>query len=105
MREKKGILIVVSGFSGAGKGTLMKKLMQDYDNYALSISATTRQPRVGEEDGREYFFRTKEEFEKLMEPKKMDTEKALKDVAVYCTELNKSRQEKDNISVILLKVC
>ena len=40
MREKKGILIVVSGFSGAGKGTLMKKLMQDYDNYALSISAT-----------------------------------------------------------------
>ena len=54
MREKKGILIVVSGFSGAGKGTLMKKLMQDYDNYALSISATTRQPRVGEEDGREY---------------------------------------------------
>ena len=66
MREKKGILIVVSGFSGAGKGTLMKKLMQDYDNYALSISATTRQPRVGEEDGREYFFRTKEEFEKMI---------------------------------------
>ena len=66
MREKKGILIVVSGFSGAGKGTLMKKLMQDYDNYALSISATTRQPRVGEEDGREYFFKTKEEFEKMI---------------------------------------
>lgn len=66
MREKKGILIVVSGFSGAGKGTLMKKLMQDYDNYALSISATTRQPRVVEEDGREYFFKTKEEFEKMI---------------------------------------
>ena len=66
MREKKGILIVVSGFSGVGKGTLMKKLMQDYDNYALSISATTRQPRVGEEDGREYFFKTKEEFEKMI---------------------------------------
>ena len=66
MREKKGILIVVSGFSGAGKGTLMKKLMQDHDNYALSISATTRQPRVGEEDGREYFFKTKDEFEKMI---------------------------------------
>ena len=57
--------LILLGAPGAGKGTLMKKLMQDYDNYALSISATTRQPRVGEEDGREYFFRTKEEFEKI----------------------------------------
>ena len=47
--EKKGILIVVSGFSGAGKGTLMKELLARYpDNYALSISATTRSPREGE---------------------------------------------------------
>lgn len=42
---KKGILIVVSGFSGAGKGTIMKELLKQYDNYALSISATTRKPR------------------------------------------------------------
>lgn len=62
----RGILVVVSGFSGAGKGTVMKRLMEKYDNYALSISVTTRQPRPGEEDGREYFFRTKEEFEKLI---------------------------------------
>lgn len=55
--NKKGILIVVSGFSGAGKGTLMKELMRKYpENYALSISATTRSPRDGEVDGREYFF-------------------------------------------------
>ena len=60
---RKGIMIVVSGFSGAGKGTLMKKLVQEYDNYALSISATTRKPRPGEENGREYFFLNKEEFE------------------------------------------
>lgn len=59
----KGILIVVSGFSGAGKGTLMKKLIQEYDNYALSISATTRAPRPGEENGREYFFLNKNDFE------------------------------------------
>lgn len=53
----KGILIVVSGFSGAGKGTLMKELLNRYEErYALSISATTRQPREGEEHGREYFF-------------------------------------------------
>lgn len=62
----KGILIVVSGFSGAGKGTLMKKIMEKYDNYALSISATTRAPREGEVNGREYFFKTVDEFEKMI---------------------------------------
>ena len=64
--EQEGILIVVSGFSGSGKGTIMKELLQRYDNYALSISATTRQPREGEVDGREYFFKTREEFEKMI---------------------------------------
>mgnify|MGYP005893564307 CR=1 FL=1 len=61
----QGILVVVSGFSGAGKGTLMKELLKRYDNYALSISATTRAPREGETDGKEYFFVTKEQFEKV----------------------------------------
>ncbi len=60
--KHRGILIVVSGFSGAGKGTLMKKLLETYDNYALSVSMTTRAPRQGETDGKEYFFVTKEEF-------------------------------------------
>ena len=59
---KKGILTVISGFSGAGKGTVVKKLTDDY-GYKVSVSATTRQPREGEKDGREYFFITKEEFE------------------------------------------
>lgn len=62
----KGILIVVSGFSGSGKGTIMKKLLGKYDHYALSVSATTRQPRDGEKEGREYFFKTREEFEKMI---------------------------------------
>lgn len=61
--QNKGILMVISGFSGAGKGTLVKKLLSEYDNYALSISMTTRGPREGEQDGREYFFRTREQFE------------------------------------------
>ena len=61
-----GILIVVSGFSGSGKGTIMKELLKRYDNYALSISATTRAPREGETDGQEYFFKTREEFEKMI---------------------------------------
>ncbi len=65
--SQRGILAVVSGFSGAGKGTLMKELLSQYsDHYALSISATTRGPRTGEEHGREYFFLKKEEFEQMI---------------------------------------
>jgi guanylate kinase len=65
--ENKGILIVVSGFSGAGKGTIMRALLDKYEEtYALSVSATTRDPRPGEVEGREYFFRTVEEFEKMI---------------------------------------
>ena len=66
--KKKGILVVVSGFSGAGKGTLMKALLKEHgEQYALSISATTREPREGEEHGREYFFVSREEFEQMIE--------------------------------------
>ena len=64
--SQHGILVVVSGFSGAGKGTLMKELLNRYDNYALSISATTRSPREGEQDGREYFFVSREHFQKMI---------------------------------------
>lgn len=62
--NKKGILIVVSGFAGTGKGTVMKELLKEHpDQYALSISMTTRSPRNYETHGVEYFFSTKEEFE------------------------------------------
>ena len=64
--SRKGSLVIISGFSGAGKGTVVKALMKKYDNYALSISATTRSPRPGEVDGREYFFKTRQEFEELI---------------------------------------
>ena len=67
IRKNRGILTVVSGFSGSGKGTIMKELMKKYaDSYALSISATTRNPRPGETNGVEYFFRTKEQFEQMI---------------------------------------
>lgn len=66
-QDKRGILVVFSGFSGAGKGTVMAELLRRYpEYYALSISATTRQPRVNEQDGREYFFKTREDFEKMI---------------------------------------
>ncbi len=68
MNKRKGILSVVSGFSGSGKGTIMKQLLKQYpDTYALSISATTRSPRSGEVHGREYFFVPQEEFEAMIE--------------------------------------
>ena len=51
----KGILVVISGFSGAGKGTVIKKLLSESDEYCLSVSMTTRNPRPGEVDGRDYF--------------------------------------------------
>ena len=65
--DQQGILVVVSGFSGAGKGTLMKELLKRYDNYALSVSATTRQPREGEKDGEDYFFVSREYFQQMIE--------------------------------------
>ncbi len=61
--NQQGILLVLSGFSGAGKGTLVKKLMEMYPEYVLSVSMTTRTPREGEQDGVHYFFRTKQAFE------------------------------------------
>lgn len=69
MKEKltKGLLVVVSGFSGAGKGTIINGLKKEYPNFKLSISATTRAPRGGEVDGESYFFITKEKFEEMIE--------------------------------------
>ena len=69
--KKRGLLTVISGFAGVGKGTIVRRLVDDYDNYALSVSMTTRAPRPGEEDGVHYFFITKEEFEKNIEEDKM----------------------------------
>ena len=63
----KGVLTVISGFSGVGKGTVMKQLLSKYDHYRLSVSATTRKPRPGETHGVEYFFLTKEEFQSMIE--------------------------------------
>lgn len=76
--SNKGILVVLSGFSGSGKGTLVKRLLEEYDNYALSISMTTRMPRPGEEHGKSYFFVTKEEFQSTIE------RNGLLEYAQYC---------------------
>ncbi|MEJ7540990.1 MULTISPECIES: guanylate kinase [Staphylococcus intermedius group] len=68
MDTEKGLLIVLSGPSGVGKGTVRKRIFDDpHTSYKYSISMTTRQMREGEQDGVDYFFKTREEFENLIE--------------------------------------
>ena len=64
--QRKGVLVILSGFAGSGKGTIIRELLAKYDNYALSVSATTRAPREGEEEGVHYFFKTEEEFKEMI---------------------------------------
>lgn len=64
---QKGLLLVISGPSGAGKGSVCKELFKTHPDIITSVSVTTRAPRAGEEEGVHYFFRTKEQFEKMVE--------------------------------------
>lgn len=76
--NKKGLLLVVSGPSGCGKGTIMKELLSRNENVFLSVSATTRAPRPGEIDGTHYFFLSREAFEKEI------AEDGMLEHACYC---------------------
>jgi len=78
MMNREGILIVISGFAGTGKGTVVKGLLEKYDQFALSVSMTTRNPRPGEIDGQSYFFVTKDKFEETIK------EDGLVEYASYC---------------------
>ena len=94
MVSDKGLVVVLSGFSGAGKGTIMKHLLEAHPNdYNLSISATTRGMRAGEKDGREYFFKTREEFDKmienneLLEDNHIDESRIAQEVTMYADKV------------------
>lgn len=76
--NRKGILVVISGFAGTGKGSVVKGLLEQYDQYALSVSMTTRSPRPGEEEGISYFFVSKERFEEEI------ANEGLVEYASYC---------------------
>lgn len=65
--SSKGILLIISGPSGAGKGTVVNELMKDSEKYCLSVSVTTRTPRKGEKEGVNYYFRSEDEFKKMAE--------------------------------------
>ena len=64
---RRGLMLVISSPSGAGKTTLARKLMGEFDDVALSVSATTRTPRPGEADGTDYHFRSHEQFAQMIE--------------------------------------
>ena len=66
MIEQRGKLVVISGPSGAGKSTVISRLMQRRQNLCFSVSATTRDPRPGELDGKDYFFVTREAFDRMV---------------------------------------
>ena len=66
MMQSKGTLVVISGPSGSGKGTVVKRLREIMPEVSLSVSATTRAPREGEMDGREYYFITRDDFEDMV---------------------------------------
>jgi guanylate kinase len=71
MNSKMGNLIVFTGPSGVGKGTVVKELFQNLDNLIFSVSITTREKRSGEEEGKNYFFRTNREFDELIQADKL----------------------------------
>ena len=65
--KNRGKLLIISGPSGVGKGTVLKELFSKSDDFVLSVSATTRAPREGEQNGVNYFFKTTDEFESMIE--------------------------------------
>jgi guanylate kinase len=69
LNKRRGVMLVISSPSGAGKSTLCRLLVEEFPDIVLSISATTRDPRPGEKDGREYYFLTKDDFEKRLKQK------------------------------------
>ena len=74
----KGLLVVLSGPSGTGKGTVIRQILEDNQQVRLSVSATTRQPREGENHGEHYFFVSRDEFETMIQ------ENAVLEYAEYC---------------------
>lgn len=100
---RKGLLIVVSGASGTGKGTVCKKILADLPEVAYSISATTRKPRPGEIDGKEYYFLSVEEFKAWIAEEKF-LEYAEVYGNFYGTPLNKIEERLNLGEDILLEI-
>lgn len=103
MSKKDGLLIVISGPAGSGKGTVIKELMASDDRFAYSVSATTRSPRPGETHGKEYYFITRDEFKQRIEEGRM------LEYAEYCgnyygTPLDETKKALDDGKIFILEI-
>jgi guanylate kinase len=103
MIMKKGILFIISGPAGSGKGTVVKELLSSHSDIALSVSATTRQPRPGEEHGVHYFFITKKEFENRINSGDILEYTTYRD-NYYGTPLNEVKKALDKGKDIILEI-
>ncbi len=103
MSEPKGMLLVISGPSGVGKGTLVRLLRQKVPDLMLSVSVTTRKPRENEQDGRDYFFITQEEFDRMVQEGRL-LEHASVHGKSYGTPRDYVRQMIDQGKTVILEI-
>lgn len=103
MQDKRGLLIVVSGPSGAGKGTILAHTIESYPTLKYSVSVTTRKPRKGEKEGVNYYFRTVEEFEKMLAENEFLEHQKVYD-NYYGTPVNKVKEQLDNGFDVVLEI-
>ena len=103
MQNKRGLLIVVSGPSGAGKGTVLAHTIANYPTLRYSVSVTTRKPRAGEVEGVNYYFKTLEEFEELLSRGEFLEHQKVYD-NYYGTLLSKVKQQLDEGFDVVLEI-
>lgn len=103
MQNKRGLLIVVSGPSGAGKGTVLAHTIANYPTLRYSVSVTTRKPREGEVEGVNYYFKTLEEFEELLSRGEFLEHQNVYD-NYYGTPLSKVKQQLDEGFDVVLEI-
>ena len=103
MQNKRGLLIVVSGPSGAGKGTVLAHTIANYPTLRYSVSVTTRKPRAGEKEGVNYYFKTLEEFEELLSTGEFLEYQKVYD-NYYGTPFSKVRQQLDEGYDVVLEI-